>query len=467
MRALAPGAIRENIGERAGRMGRKRAKRPSTAAARPGDRDALARAIEHHRAGRLDEAERVYRRVLVARPGDPDALHYLGVLSHQRGRGEEAVELIRRAVVAAPQYADAHTNLGNVLKELGRLEEAAAAYRRALELSPHHAPTISNLGATLRALGRLDEAVTAHRRALELAPRSATAHLNLGNALRETGDLDGAIAAFFAAIEIEPSIGAYQGLGRALYRAGRSDEAVGVFQSWLRQEPGNPIALHMLAACSGHDVPARASDGYVQRIFDDMAEGYDEHLRDLGYRGPELAREAIASAAGPPRQALDVLDAGCGTGLCGAVLRPYARHLAGVDLSDAMLARARGRGMYDELAVAELTAHLGAHPGAFDLVLISDTLVYFGDLGAVLAATAGALRPGGLLVFTVESADDEHADGAPDGYRLNVHGRYSHAAGYLRAQLAAAFTTVSIVPATLRHEVGRPVAGYLVTARVP
>ncbi|MET0852550.1 MAG: tetratricopeptide repeat protein [Candidatus Rokuibacteriota bacterium] len=444
-------------------MGRKRAKRPGTPAAPPGDPDALARAIDHHRAGRLDEAEDVYRRVLVARPRDPDALHYLGVLSHQRGRGEEAVALIRRAVGAAPDYADAHTNLGNVLKELGRLEEAAASYRRALELSPHHAPTISNLGATLRALGRLDEAVAQHRRALELAPRSATAHLNLGNALRERGDLDGAIAAFFAAVEIQPSIGAYQGLGRALYRAGRSPEAIGVFQAWLQQEPGNPIALHMLAACSGHDVPARASDGYVQRIFDDMAEGYDDHLRDLGYRGPELARQALATAAGSPRRALDVLDAGCGTGLCGAVLRPYARRLAGVDLSDSMLARARGRGVYDELVAAELTAYLAGHARAFDLVLVADTLVYFGDLAPVLAAAAGALRPDGLLVFTVESAEEE-GDAPPEGYRLNVHGRYSHAAAYLREALAA-FTAVSILPATLRHEVGRPVAGYVVTAR--
>jgi predicted TPR repeat methyltransferase len=414
----------------------------------------------------LVEAEAVYRQVLAGDPGDPDALHYLGVLYHQRGRSAEAVDLIRRALVAAPGYADAYNNLGNVLKTLDRMEEAADAYRHALELRPDDPPIQNNLGIALRWLGRLDEAITLHRRALGGAPRFGAAHFGLGQALRERGDLEGAIAAFYEAMALRPAPAAvYQSLGRALHRAGRDAEAVGVFARWLEQDPGHPVARHMLAAYSGRHVPARAPDAYVQAIFDALAPGFDEHLRELGYRAPQLAIDALAADAGAPCGDLDVVDAGCGTGLCGPLLRPYARRLVGVDLSAGMLIRAGGRGVYDELVGAELTAYLGGQAAAFDLVVSADTLVYFGDLHVVLRAAAGALRPQGRLLFTVESADVD-GEAPADGYRLNAHGRYSHTASYLRRQIAAAGVTLcSIGSATLRQEGGQPVAGYVATAR--
>ena len=59
------------------------------------------------------------------------------------------------------------------------------------------------------------------------------------------------------------------------------------------------------------------------------------------------------------------------------------------------------------------------------MIVSADTLVYFGALDEVIAAAAGALRPGGLLIFTLE-----HGDGAsaPD-YHLETHGRYTPRAG--------------------------------------
>ena len=97
----------------------------------------------------------------------------------------------------------------------------------------------------------------------------------------------------------------------------------------------------------------------------------------------------------------------------------------------------------------------------------ADTLVYFGDLREILGAAARALRPRGHLVFTVESADVDGAAPA-GGYRLNSHGRYSHTAAYLRRQIAATGMALSSIDsATLRHEGGRPVAGYVVSTRTP
>lgn len=424
---------------------------------------ALAQAVQWHRAGRLDDAETVYRRVLERAPEHPDALHFLGVLYHQRGQSEAAAGLIGRAVAAAPGYADAHNNLGNVRKEQGRHREAIQAYRRVIELRPESAAAYSNLGAALRASGALAEAVAAYERAIELDPRYVDAHHNLGNALRGLGRLREATAHYRLAVALDPNHPeAPKLLGLALYTAGRVDEAREVLQGWLEKNPHNPVAIHLCAACSGRDVPARASDAYVEQVFDGLSATFDEHLADLDYRAPQQVLAAVQSALGEPQGALAILDAGCGTGLCGPGLRGYARRLVGVDLSAGMLARARPLGVYDELIKGELTAFLHRSPRAFDLVVCADTLCYFGDLEPFLAACAGALRAAGQLVFTVEKA------GQGETFTLQGHGRYSHTEAYLRVALAgAAFAVRAVETITLRKEAGRPVPGLLAVAAVP
>src|SRR6476620_7898555 len=118
----------------------------------------------------------------------------------------------------------------------------------------------------------------------------------------------------------------------------------------------------------------------------------------------------MADTAQEPCKALDVLDAGCGTGLCGPLFAPYARRLTGVDLSPGMLARAQERNVYDELVKGELTTYLLASPDRFDVVVSADTLIYFGTVDQAVGAAARALRPGGWLIFTLEEAVDSDGD---------------------------------------------------------
>ncbi len=210
-------------------------------------------------------------------------------------------------------------------------------------------------------------------------------------------------------------------------------------------------------------LPARAADEYVRTSFDHFALNFEKKLERLEYRAPELVAAAGARALGAPKGELAVLDAGCGTGWCGPLLRPYSRRLTGVDLSPAMIERARGRGIYDELIVAELTAHLEAVADAYDFIASADTLVYFGDLRPVAAAAAGALRSGGLLIFTVEKAAANDAEDR--GYFLQPHGRYCHTEDYVRTVLTEAGLTVrEMTTGVLRKEMGEPVEGIVASA---
>lgn len=424
--------------------------------------DALRLATALHQQGRLSDAEAIYRCLLEAVPEHPGALHFLGVLRHQLGHDEEGLSLLRRALQVDPSYADAHCNLGNVLKHLGRFEEAEGCYREVIRLDPGHAGAHNNLGVVLKVQGRLEEAEAAYRRAVALDPDHADAHHNLGNALKRQGRLAEALGAYRHAIALNPRhADARKFLGLALRAAGRVEEAVAVFRDWASCEPENPVARHLFAACAGEDVPDRAPDAYVATVFDRLADSFDEHLRDLEYRAPELVAEALRREIPSPAKDFDVLDAGCGTGLCAEFLRPYARHLSGVDLSAGMLARARRLQAYDALFQAELTRFLVATPAHYDLIVSADTLCYFGNLEEVLTAAQGALRPGGLLVFTVE----RQAEGAP-GFCLEPHGRYSHGEAYLRETLSGSgFESATIERAVLRREAGEPVEGLVAGAR--
>ncbi len=393
--------------------------------------DAIRIAIELHRAGELHDAEILYRRILEAAPDDPDALHYLGVLSHQQGRSEEAVTLIRRALDLAPDYADALSNLGNVLREMGRPADAEASYRQAIALRPDHPQALLMLFAVLDCQGADEEAVEHLARAVRVLPDDVRSFRVLGSLLRH---------------------------------GGRLDEAATLYRRWLAADPENAEARFLLAACvRPEEAPGRSPDGYVECLFDRFAKSFDTKLAHLGYRAPELVADALARATDASGTGLVVLDAGCGTGLCGPHLRPHARRLIGVDLSAGMLEKARERGLYDELAHAELTAFLEQREEPVDWIVSADTLVYFGDLGPVIRAAARALRPGGWLAFTVERADELPPS---PGYRLNACGRYSHAPAYVNAALrAGGLEPVLAEPIVPRTESGAPVAGLVVVAR--
>jgi predicted TPR repeat methyltransferase len=425
--------------------------------------EAIAVAIHLQQNEQLVEAHELYRRVLETAPDHPEALHYAGVLAHQQGRSDEAIALIERSLALLPDRADCYSNLGLIFQSIGKLDGAIGAYRHAIAIDPGHANAHSNLGVLLRATGKPSEAEDAYRTAIRLNPDHIDAYTNLGILLDGLKRTEEAVACYCKVITLRPKHReARRLLALAHCTLGAFDEAVKIFEEWLAEEPGDPIALHMLAATTGRGVPPRASNGFVERTFDSFAASFESKLAKLSYRAPALVAAMLEDSGLVPSRRLDVLDAGCGTGLCGPLVAPYARRLVGVDLSDGMLDHAKEKQVYDTLIRAELTEYLRENRGAFDLIVSADTLVYFGDLKGVLLAGGAALGPNGLFVFTLE-----HAVGAEGdiGYRLEWHGRYSHTRSYVEQSLAFSGLQPEIVPAELRMEGGVPVAGLVIRAR--
>src|SRR5215475_216459 len=226
--------------------------------------------------------------------------------------------------------------------------------------------------------------------AAELAPTFATAWFALGAIRDNLGDREGAIAAWQRARDLDPED--YHGARLQLARLG-----------------------------AGDGTPAMTAT-YVRRLFDQQAARFDATLTErLDYRGPEILLEAVGIAE-PRLRIGSMLDLGCGTGLGGVAFRPHVDWLVGVDVSPAMIAKAREKGLYDRLAVDDLRRFLDAEAGAhalYHLVLASDVLVYVNDLAPVTASAARVLAPAGSLAFTVET----HAG---DGVVLQPTLRYAH-----------------------------------------
>jgi predicted TPR repeat methyltransferase len=423
--------------------------------------DPLQAAIAHHRRGELDAAQAIYAELLRVDPRRADALNFMGVLMVQRGERERALELLKKASMIAPREPGVWNNLGNALLSLGKLPEAEKALRRSLALA-ESAEALTNLARIQRRRQEWARSEASARRAIALAPRSGEAWHYLSLALL---GLQRPEEAFEAAVQAELLLPAHahrrEAYGRALWAAGQHDRAVAFYRDWLDKEPDNPYAQHHLAAALGQ-TPERASDAYVEKVFDQFAASFDTQLAALKYRAPQLVAEAMAAALPAPAAQFDIADLGCGTGLCGPLLKPWARSLAGCDLSVGMLERAAPRAVYDELVKAELVRFLVERPAAFDVLVSADTLIYFGELAPMFAAAHAALRPGGMLVFTLEALED--ADDAD--FRLAESGRYAHALPGLRARLGAAgFAEPATSSITPRMESARAVAGWLVTVR--
>jgi predicted TPR repeat methyltransferase len=427
--------------------------------------EAVSVALALHQAEQWAAAEDIYGTILEVAPSHADALHFSGVLAHQRGRTEDAVALIERSLELEPERADWYSNLGIVLQDQLRLDDAIAAYRSAIALDPAHANAHSNLGVVLRATGEVAEAETAYRAAVRLDPEHADAYHNLGVLLNAQKRPREAALCFSKVITLRPKDPeARRLLALAHCTLGEVDQAVAIFEEWLEDDPGDPVARHMLAACSGRNVPPRASDAFIETTFDSFAASFDSKLAKLSYRAPALVAEALKRSRAAPSNSLDVLDVGCGTGLCGPLIAPYARRLVGVDLSERMLDRARERNVYDELVQGELTAYLADCTESFDVIVSADTLVYFGPLDRVVAASEHALRAGGRLIFTVEELVGDGADG---GYSIGPSGRYRHTREHVEGVLDGVNLHPETTSAELRLEAGEPVAGLVVQATKP
>lgn len=278
--------------------------------------------------------------------------------------------------------------------------------------------------------------------------------------LQERGDVGAAADLFAQAIDLAPHFAsAWFSLGQCNEQLNQHDRAIVAYRAAIASDPqdrhGATLRLMRLGAAPVADMPP----GYVTALFDQYAPRFEQSLvGDLGYRGPELLVKAVL-AVRPEASFRHGLDLGCGTGLAGRAFAGMVGTLDGVDLSPAMVAKARATGCYAMVEAGDMVAALRARADAsLDFVLAADAAVYLSDLRPLLREAARVLTVDGLVAFTAETHDG-------DGTILGAGLRYAHAELYVRAALSeAGLSLAHLDHSSARNEDGVAVPGLVVVA---
>lgn len=440
-----------------------------------------------------------FRAVTALSPENAPSWSNLGVAYDLAGYPNESAACLERSLSLAPKQPDTWLQLGFVRQKQGDPVKAEAAYRAALEHDLGHAVAWQCLGLLKEQQMDFPGAIDCFHACIERGGISAAIFANLGRLCHRIGRFAAAHRGFVQAVELDPTNPRFAAMERKLrfirqilegdsvelaiqsFRGesplngsardselrdimekafgllagfGHAEAALRVGRKSLELWAPQPTIAYLIRALEGgHDAP-RSPEDYIVEHFDRFADQFDAQLvGQLGYDIPQKLCALLAPQLdGRPLD--DVLDAGCGTGLCGPYLRPLARRLTGVDLSSKMLVHAAKKGCYHRLVCQDLVRFLGQSQRSYDLIVAADVMIYFGDLGPLLSSCAYALRPGGLLVFSTESHDG-------DGYRLQPSGRFSQAPDYVQRSACPEFTLISSMPTTIRLEATERVPGRL------
>jgi len=379
-----------------------------------------------------------------------------GVRLHEAGRFDEAERQFEASLALVPGRASTLANLGATRLKLGKPERALEVLEQALTHDADAVDALQHRAVALTLLGQHDAALADWIRVLQMRPGDATAWLLHGETLQQLERHEEALASYDAALARDAALGqAWSHRGALLKDMGRLQEAAAAFQQAIDQGFDLELNRYFLASLNGRDQPSGPPRHYVEILFDGYAEKFDEHLvQVLQYQAHRVLVDQLAALG---RSFARGLDLGCGTGLCGPLLKPMTRWLDGVDLSGNMLARAGRLGVYDALVQAELVEYLEATSHRYDLAVAADVFIYVGALGAVFDGVARIIEPRGVFCFSVELAPDDQ------DFVLRSSQRYAHSERYLRAlALRHGFEIRSILRHPIREDQRQPIPGLYV-----
>jgi predicted TPR repeat methyltransferase len=393
--------------------------------------------------------------------GDPQFIYWDGLAAARSNQLDEAILLLSECANAAPNVPAPRYELGNALARKTRYADAALAFESALLLNPGHVPAWINLGFARLHLDDFHGSEAAFNTARSTDKNFVEAWTGLATLYERAGLLDRAAEQFFETrARFGPNQDRDSELTRLLIVGGQTARAAEFQRTLLAETPGHVNAAHLLAGLEGKSHP-RASDQYVQSLFDSYASYYDQHM--VGGMQYALPADVAARIAKDVAAQGAVLDLGCGTGLLGAELIKIGaqnRNLVGVDLSPNMLQLARARG-YKSLYCEEIESFLGKQTApSFAAVVACELCIYFGDVATLISSVAKCLEPGGMFYFNVEAGDGAQS------YQQGTNGRYTHGAPYICELLEKAGLSVQLQePIATRLEKGALQDGVLYVAK--
>lgn len=440
---------------------------------------------------RLSSAEKAYQKAIELKPTYADAYCNLGILYTKMNAENAAKIALEKALSLNPDLITAENQLGDYYLRHGQYDAAYLLFQSAAKKAPQQAEIQHRLGISAFHKKDYHQAKKQFEITLRLQSSHPEAHQYLANTLLALKQHDDALTHYFNQLEKSAFYETYYNIAVLLMLKERLKEsltyfdeaeklnphdaaifinrghihlkrnetnlAITAYKKALLLKPNDTEILHILSAIQQNKTPEKAPKDFVTNLFDQYAPYYDTHLQTrLAYDVPQKIVETL-QLADPTffNTKKNMVDLGCGTGLCGTLLKPYANTLIGIDISPNMLHLAKEKMCYTQLLEGDIADHLKILHG-IDFIIAADVFTYIGDLSEIFQYASNALNPKGLFAFTVEKSFKE-------SYALLPSVRYAHHKDYL-CHLAAQyhFTVLRLDNIALRKQKADWIEGYFV-----
>lgn len=429
--------------------------------------DLAAQASKFYHDGNYAKATGYSRKALKYDPQNISALTLMGNLCFLQKDYLNAMDFYGQIYELDPTYILNLLNLANACFELKDYDQCCKFSLQVLTKEENHKMALSLLGNSYLAEDRLQDSIAVFKRLLTVDPQDIWTRNSLSQAYQKMGSYDLAFEHAWQAVVLSSGEDSQQlNLGYLLYEIALENGVENIrsqVEKWRNNYSGNPLVNYMSCALENDPGVQIADSDYLRSVFDNFAEGFENILAGLDYQAPQLIEGFLAAIYGSQKSPkLRILDAGCGTGLCGKFLKKYAcwRGLDGVDISSQMLAHAADKKLYARLYCQDLMDLLDHKPERYDLICAADVFTYFGELDSLFYALHKSLCRKGRVIFTATKNDVNSND-----WFLHYSGRFQHHHNYLCQVLEThGFRIEKLQEEILRTEGGKPVWGYVVAA---
>lgn len=457
-------------------------------------------AIAHNNLGRcfylqekLIAARKSYAKAIQLNPRFGDAYYNQGVLLLKLGEYSLAMESLQKALTYTPKNPAIDGQIAQIYLQESNYAEAIKHLQKRLAYQPEHVESLHYLGIAYLATEQNAAAITCFEKILQLTYRHPQCYEHLATAYLKQKDNEKALTYYLRQLEVQATAFSYYNIGVLLIEKGRRQDAIEYLKQVLSLEPNHlpahlnlgveylklqqlqqaryhyeqatkikpddPEIEYILHALTQNQVPDRAPAEYLQNLFNQYASYYDKHLTEhLHYRVPQLLHTAVWNETKIEQPGWNILDLGCGTGLCGELFKEFAEKLIGIDISSEMVSAAKSKNIYDELKIADIEKALSEYQ-EIDLILAADVFTYIGDLSNIFIHCHYCLKPKGLFAFSVEKSEKTT-------YELQPSIRYAHSRQYIESIAKIShFNILRFDNIQLRMQKDEPVNGYLVILR--
>ena len=189
---------------------------------------------------RFDEAENILISNIERDKLNPNFWKLLGVVYHGMKNHSLSLQCYQKALELDPNDYELIYQVGCDLIELNDLGNAYKAFRHVLALKPETAGAHTNIGAIYDKIKNFEKAKTEWLKAIEVDPKESVALSYLGCFEAEHGDHKLALAYFNKALKYRPDdVNAYVNVATALYEAGKTSEALQIYETWQKRNWDN------------------------------------------------------------------------------------------------------------------------------------------------------------------------------------------------------------------------------------